>query len=137
MATKQFLEEGEWVGYEWAGPPDEWPSFVEGPFSFCSQMTEINFQVKSRKRCGAVGIVAPDASDDGGPFALTGVLYPGIGCLFVTKKYHEWSRPKYTFSLALTPFGLIGTWTIIHRSRRKEYRGCLWLWKRSWGSDRR
>jgi hypothetical protein len=128
MATKQFLEEGEWVGYRCSSSKDF-------PITTYPAVIRLTFQVASRQRRGAFRIFARDASDDRGHFNLDGVLYAGIGRLFMTKRCSDEGEPNWTMSLALTPFGLVGSWSIVCRGHRNEAGGCIWLWKRSWGND--
>lgn len=122
MATKRFLEDGEWVGYRCL-------SFNDLPICTYPSVTKLKLQVGSRKRRGALRILARD------DFDLDGVLYSSIGRMFMTKSYQHGNGPKWTMALALTPFGLVGSWSIIRRDHKNERGGWLWLWKRSWGSD--
>jgi len=128
MATKQFLEDGEWVGYRCL-------SFNDSPICTYPSVTKLKFQVGSSKRRGALRFFARDASDDRGHFDLDGVLYAGIGRIFVTKTYQHGNEPKWTMALALTPFGLVGSWSFIRKGHANERGGWFWLWKRSWGND--
>jgi len=130
MATKQFIEDGEWVGYRYV-------SWTDSPIYVYPAMMKINFRIKARKRHGAFGLFALDASDEGGPFVLDGVFYADIGRMFMTKIYLDEDESKWTMSLAVTPFGLVGSWSYLGDDRIIDMRGWLWLWKRSWSSRRR
>jgi len=130
MATKQFLEDGEWVGCrcEDHGP---------GPVRMYPDLIDINFLIKARKRRGAFGLSVRNARDERGYFDLNGVFYADVGRLYMTKTYHSEAEQKWTMLLAITPFGLVGSWSILIHGRASSICGWLWLWKRSWRSDRR
>jgi len=134
MATKHFMEDGEWVGYRCMTFVAD-PTYMYQPYVYPAAI-RINFKVNSRMRHGAVRIFACNASYERDQFDLDGVLYPRIGRLFLTKRHHGGNEPIWTMSLALTPFGLVGSWKIIRSGPDNGIGGWLWLWKRSWSSDK-
>ncbi|MCJ1385650.1 hypothetical protein MMC17_008773 [Xylographa soralifera] len=114
MASKAFLEAGEWVGYYCSSSEAAW-SYLDPP------MRGIFFQVEDEYQGGLVRLRA-GGFDAVGSFTLTGTLHPGTGDVTMIKQYlgaHMWM-----WRGSLTPFGIAGSWG--------GHNAWFWLWKADW-----
>lgn len=118
-SLRQFLGDGEWIGFYGYGS-----SFqrVDPP------MRDISFQLRPSVRGDQQSFrVLSDGRDGVGYFKLDGHAYHGSGIISIVKQYnggHTWK-----WSAFVTPLGIVGTWDDgVHQS----FGGWVWLWKKSW-----
>ncbi len=117
MATPEFLQDGEWVGYYSYSGPAAVPSVT-----FDDPCREIRFKVTPAG--GVLHLQVERALDAIGRFSLTGQLTVRTGEFTLAKDYgvgHAW-----TLLGVLTPFGLVGTWGT------PGWGGWFWFWKAEW-----
>ena len=128
MTSKEFFEDGEWVGYysygteQWMrfDPPMRGIRFMATPFR--------TGNLENRLKLYTNGVDNP-ATDNVGPFGLDGQVSQETGKLTLTKRYS--ASFVWDWHCVVTPFGIVGTWG---GSGVRRVGGWVWLWKASWSS---
>ena len=121
MATPDFLEDGEWVGYYSA-----FSGRITKPPKFDPPMHRIRFSVtRHNTKPKETLILTGKGVDRVGPFHLRGTLSVGTGHLVMGKEYQNVDI-YWDWRGILTPHGIVANWG--HRNGG----GWVWLWKASW-----
>jgi hypothetical protein len=124
MARPEFLENGEWVGiycYSRSEADDMLPLFDP-------EMEGIRFHVLHEEETGSLKLSGRGRDGCGG-FQLNGRVGTTTGLVFMEKNY-DGGSPRWWWSAALTPFGIVGSWGGL------TWGGWFWLWKRAWSKER-
>ncbi|MCJ1322230.1 hypothetical protein MMC15_007577 [Xylographa vitiligo] len=114
MATREFLEAGEWVGY--------YCTSQEGPFWYLNPpMQGIFFQVDDVCE-GDVLRLRAGGFDGISRFKLRGTLHRSTGVIAMVTKYRGGKCSRWYGTL--TPFGIAGSFG--------SYNAWFWMWKADW-----
>ncbi|EPS42647.1 hypothetical protein H072_3426 [Dactylellina haptotyla CBS 200.50] len=133
MMTKEFIEQGRWVGiYSY------WrPNSLSG-----MSMTKVKFRVILNGNAGGGGQNGVDeghgsvetirvtgcGEDGAGSFVLHGRMSPNTGKMFLVKAYSD-HDVFWDWLLFMTPFGLVGS------CGARAHSELVWLWKEDWYTD--
>ena len=125
MASKAFLEDGEWIGYYSLGTGR---GLTE---SFDPAMRGLHLEVIDEADNGTVHFRGTGGRDHVNAFTLEGKLDRASGKLYAQKIYpgHTWH-----WGGVMTPFGMIGEWGNIHGWEARRG-GWFWLWKKAWSGQ--
>ncbi|KAH8806721.1 hypothetical protein DL96DRAFT_1630542 [Flagelloscypha sp. PMI_526] len=126
MASKEFLEDGIWVGYyaycAMNGPAPTGSLLIDRP------MRDISFRVRVPLSEEGFLEVNGTGRDNIGVFELSGILTTARGKLGMTKAYV--GQHSFPWDASITPFGILGTWG---QPMSGFHGGWIWLWKQTWG----
>ena len=115
MASKEFLEAGEWVGYRC--------SSMEGAWWYCAPPIQgIFFRVQDESAGNVIRLRAR-GFDAVGRFRLAATLHSDTGGIRVIQKHHG-VADKSVWLGTLTPFGIAGSFG--------SNNAWFWLWKADW-----
>ena len=121
MATPEFIEDGEWVGYYSA-----FAGRITKPPKFDPPMHSVRFSaLRSSTLPNETLSLTGEGKDGVGPFHLCGSLSVATGCLRMDKKYQN-APIHWVWRGILTPYGIVANWGYSNGG------GWVWLWKASW-----
>ncbi|KAF3901858.1 hypothetical protein AA313_de0209465 [Arthrobotrys entomopaga] len=152
MTSKEFLEDGEWMGFYTYGEYERFdPGMVGIKFKVVEpgqyEVSEDEYpddydpnewKTIDTENAEVVHITARGGEDDVGEFKLFGQILRNTGKFVFTKMYtrvvdgkpqkcHKWDWLGF-----MTPFGMVGMWCSSADGVYSEF----WIWKDNWYGDR-
>lgn len=121
MTSREFLEDGEWIGFYSISRQ------IEERVSFDPPMHGIRFSASANDDCPTILYLHATGKDGVDPFDLDGLVEQKSGKVMLTKRYNQFNI--WYWSSIMTPYGIVGTWG------SRGYGGWVWLWKVGWTND--